>query len=44
MALVDPENAASVRVLTKLGMALVEPVEYEGKQLAKYVCQAQGTE
>jgi RimJ/RimL family protein N-acetyltransferase len=43
IGLVDPENVASVRVLEKLGLVLTDSVEHQGKHLAKYVLQAQGT-
>jgi ribosomal-protein-alanine N-acetyltransferase len=37
LGLVHPENAASVRILQKLGMAYVETFEYFGCRTAKYV-------
>ena len=36
LGLVDPENAASVRVLQKLGLSFVEMIEYFHSQVAKY--------
>ena len=37
IGLVHPENVASVRILEKLGMKLVERVEFEGRSFVKYV-------
>lgn len=37
MALVDPENVASVRILEKLGLKNSGPVAYDGKCFTKYV-------
>jgi ribosomal-protein-alanine N-acetyltransferase len=36
IGLVVPENIASVRVLTKLGMTFVGPIEFRGHPVAKY--------
>jgi [ribosomal protein S5]-alanine N-acetyltransferase len=40
MALVHPENVASVRVLEKLGLTPIGFVEYQGVSVAKYVFEA----
>jgi RimJ/RimL family protein N-acetyltransferase len=37
IGLVDPENAASVRVLEKLGLAFAGMVEFRGDRVARYV-------
>jgi RimJ/RimL family protein N-acetyltransferase len=34
--LVDPENTASIRVLTKIGLTLLGEVEYAGKKILEY--------
>mgnify|MGYP002784813267 CR=1 FL=1 len=39
IALAEPENVASVRVLEKLGMAYAGTMEYRGCTVAKYVLQ-----
>lgn len=40
IATVFPENVVSVRVLKKLGFAFERPFEYEGRELADYVINA----
>jgi RimJ/RimL family protein N-acetyltransferase len=40
IGLVDPANAASVRVLAKLGLTFVGTLEYQGQSVAKYVIDA----
>jgi RimJ/RimL family protein N-acetyltransferase len=37
IGLVDPENAASVRVLEKLGLAFDRVMQYQGTDVARYV-------
>jgi len=44
MAMVDPANLASVRVLEKLGLTPAGSVEHQGKSFAKYVLQLGGME
>lgn len=40
IGLVDPDNAASVRVLEKLGLRREGIIEYRGQQVARYVIEA----
>ena len=40
IALVVPENVASMRVLEKLGLSFEKQFEYQGHELARYVIQA----
>jgi RimJ/RimL family protein N-acetyltransferase len=42
IGLVDPQNAASVRVLEKLGMTFVAVVEFRGQTAARYQIDAPG--
>ncbi len=42
IGLVDPENAASIRVLEKLGLRPDGLVEYGGKRVSRYVIDAAG--
>ncbi len=43
IGLVDPENAASVKVLEKLGLTPAGQVDYQGKCFARYVIQARAS-
>ena len=40
IALVVPENVASVRVLEKLGLSFEKLLEYQGHPVAKYIIKA----
>ena len=40
IALVVPENVASVRVLEKLGLSFEKLFEYQGHPVAKYIIKA----
>jgi RimJ/RimL family protein N-acetyltransferase len=40
IGLVDPENAASIRVLEKIGMKHVGTMEYLGTTVVRYVADA----
>ena len=42
IGLVDPANAASVRVLEKLGLMVDRIMEYQGASVAKYVARQSG--
>jgi RimJ/RimL family protein N-acetyltransferase len=42
IGLVDPQNAASVRVLEKAGMTFVGVVDFRGQRVGRYVAHARG--